>query len=520
MMSRDAEDDPPRLPDLRPRVSPGCAGRAIHHVGNRRRSGSPSRLRCRLEGRLHHRRIGGHLSKVVPIMQPPPTKFAKSGDAHIAYQVVGSGPLDLLYVAGWVSNVELAWQDASYARFLGRLTSFSRLIFFDKRGTGLSDRVPERELPTLEQRMDDVRAVLDAVDSTRASLLGVSEGGPLCAVFAATYPERTSALVMYGSYARRLRTADYLGGYSSEEGLAGFLREIEENWGGPVGVAARAPSLVRDEPFLKWWSSFLMQSASPRAAMALTRMNAEIDIRAVLPTIRVPTLILHRRGDRLMSIEDARYLAGKIPGARLVLLEGDDHLPWVSDQDAIIDEIEEFLTGIRRGPEPDRVLATLLFTDIVDSTRKANEVGDARWKALLRAHDELVRSQLSGFRGIEVKTTGDGFLARFDGPARAVRCAQAIVEAVRAVGLEIRAGCHTGEVELLAGDLGGIAVHLAARVAAAAGPGEVLVSRTVKDLVAGSGLRFHDRGLFHLKGIQDEWQLYAVLGTDEQKADR
>jgi pimeloyl-ACP methyl ester carboxylesterase len=448
-------------------------------------------------------------------MQPPATKFAKSGDAHIAYQVVGSGPLDLLYVAGWVSNVQLQWQDESYARFLGRLASFSRLILFDKRGTGLSDRVPDRELPTLEQRMDDVRAVLDAVGSTRAALLGVSEGGPMCAVFAATYPERTTALVMYGSYARRLRTADYPGG-QSEEALAGFLREIETNWGGPVGAATRAPTLVRDEPFLKWWSSYLMQSASPQAALALTQMNANIDIRAVLPTIRVPTLILHRKGDRVLSIEDARYLAEKIPGARLVLLEGDDHLPWVSDQDAIIDEIEEFLTGIRRAPEPDRVLATLLFTDIVDSTGKAHELGDARWKTLLHRHDERVRSELSRFRGVEVKTTGDGFLARFDGPARAVRCAQAIVEAVREFGVEIRAGCHTGEVELLGGDLGGIAVHLAARVAAVAGPGEVLVSRTVKDLVAGSGLRFGDRGPFHLKGIPDEWQLYALLGSDGQ----
>ncbi len=447
-------------------------------------------------------------------MRRPETRFAKSGDAHIAYQVVGTGPPDLVYVPGWVSNVELNWQEPSYARFLTRLASFARLILFDKRGTGLSDRVPDQELPTLEQRMDDVRAVLDAVGSERAALFGVSEGGSMCALFAATYPDRTVALVMYGSYARRQRTADYPWG-QSEEDLAASLREIEQGWGGPVGRAVRAPSAADDERFMQFWASYLVQSASPQAALTLARMNSEIDARPILSAVRVPTLILHRTGDRMVRTEEARYLSEQIPGAKLVLLAGDDHLPWVGDQDAVLDEIEECLTGIRRGPELDRVLATVLFTDIVDSTKKASELGDARWKELLRAHDERVRTELSRFRGVEVKTTGDGFLATFDGPARAVGCAQAIAESVRNLGIEIRAGCHTGEVELLAGDLGGIAVHIGARVAALAGAGEVLVSSTVKDLVVGSGLRFDDRGLHELKGVPGQWRLYAVMRRGE-----
>ena len=442
-------------------------------------------------------------------MRRPETRYARSGDAHIAYQVVGTGPRDLVYVPGWLSNVELNWEEPTYARFLTRLASFARLILFDKRGTGLSDRVPEQELPTLEQRMDDVRAVLDAVDSERAALFGVSEGGAMSALFAATYPERTSALVMYGSYARRQRTSDYPWGQSAED-LAASLREIEEGWGGPVGRAIRAPSAAHDERFMRFWASYLVQSASPQAALTLARMNAEIDVRPILSAIRVPTLILHREGDRVVGTDDARYLAEQIPSAELVLLAGDDHLPWVGDQDAVLDEVEECLTGIRRGPALDRVLATVLFTDIVDSTKKAAELGDTRWKGLLHAHDERVRTELARFRGVEVKTTGDGFLASFDGPARAVGCAHAIVDGVRNLGIEIRAGCHTGEVELLDGDLGGIAVHIGARVAALAGAGEVLVSSTVKDLVVGSGLTFDDRGLHRLKGVPDEWHLYAV----------
>jgi pimeloyl-ACP methyl ester carboxylesterase len=443
----------------------------------------------------------------------PETRFAKSGEAHIAYQVVGSGPPDLVYVPGWVSNVELNWEEPSYARFLTRLASFARLILFDKRGTGLSDRTSDVALPSLEQRMDDVRAVLDAVGSRQTALLGVSEGGAMCGLFAATYPDRTVALIMYGSYARRQRTSDYPWGQSRED-LEASLREIEEGWGGPVGRAARAPSAAHDERFMRFWASYLVQSASPHAALTLARMNAAIDVRPILPAIRVPALILHRTGDKIVRTEEARYLSEQIPGAKLVLLDGEDHLPWVGNQDAVLDEIEESLTGVRRGPRLDRVLATVLFTDIVDSTKKAAELGDARWKELLLAHDTRVRAELSRFRGVEVKTTGDGFLATFDGPARAVGCAQAISADVQDLGIEIRAGCHTGEVELISGDLGGIAVHIGARVAAIAGAGEVLVSSTVKDLVVGSGLRFDDRGLHQLKGVPDEWRLYAVARSD------
>jgi pimeloyl-ACP methyl ester carboxylesterase len=423
--------------------------------------------------------------------------------------VVGTGPLDLVYVPGWVSNVALNWDEPSYARFLTRLSTFARLIMFDKRGTGLSDRIPGQGLPTLEQRMDDVRAVLDAAGSARAALLGVSEGGSMCALFAATYPQRTEALVMYGSYARRQRAPDYPWGQSDAQ-LASSLREIEEGWGGPVGRAARAPSAAHDERFMRFWASYLVQSASPEAAATLARMNAEIDIRPVLPAIQVPTLILHRAGDRIVQTAEAAYLAEHIPTAKLVVLEGEDHLPWVGDQDEVLDEIEEGLTGIRRGPELHRVLATVLFTDIVDSTKKAAELGDARWKELLHRHDELVRTELTRFRGVEVKTTGDGFLATFDGPARAVGCAAAITQTVRSLGIEVRAGCHTGEIEHVGGDVAGLAVHIGARVAALAGAGEVLVSSTVKDLVVGSGLSFDDRGSHELKGVPDRWHLYAA----------
>jgi len=423
--------------------------------------------------------------------------------------VVGTGSVDLVYVPGWVSNVELAWEEPSYARFLSRLSTFARVILFDKRGTGLSDRVPEQGLPTLEQRMDDVRAVLDAVGSERAALLGVSEGGAMCALFAATYPSRTVALVMYGSYARRRRAPDYPWGLSDED-LASTLAEIEDGWGGPVGGAARAPSAADDERFMRSWASYLVQSASPQAALTLARMNSRIDVRPILPAIRIPTLIIHREGDRIVHPEEARYLAEHIPEARLVLLPGPDHLPWVGDQDAVLDEIEEELTGLRRGPVPDRVLATVLFTDIVESTKRAAALGDARWKALLHSHDDYVRTELARFRGVEVKTTGDGFLATFDGPARAVGCAEAIVEVVRRLGIEIRAGCHTGEIEQVPGDIAGLAVHIGARIAALAGAGEVLVSSTVKDLVVGSGLSFQDRGSHELKGVPGEWRIYAV----------
>jgi class 3 adenylate cyclase len=437
------------------------------------------------------------------------TRFAKSGEAHIAYQVVGEGPIDLVYVQGWISNIELNWQEPSYSRFLSRIASFARLITFDKRGTGLSDRVPEDRLPTLEQRMDDVRAVMDAAGSERAALLGVSEGGPMCIVFAAAYPDRTNALVLYGSYSCAQAAPEYAW-TRSVESRAAFIRTVEENWGGPLGLEDRAPSMVGVESFQRWWSSYLRHSASPRAALSLTEMNSQIDVRAVLPAVRVPTLILHRSGDRAMKADEARYLAHNIEGAKLVMLSGDDHLPWVGDTDAFLDELHEFLIGAPRALEVDRVLATVLFTDVVGSTERAAELGDARWAQLLAAHHDLVRGELQRFGGNEVDTAGDGFFAAFDGPARAVRCALSIAARVRDLGIEIRAGVHTGECELVNGKIGGIAVHIGARVAAAAGAGEVLVSSTVKDLVAGSGLRFDGRGAHHLKGVPGEWQLYGA----------
>ncbi len=439
----------------------------------------------------------------------PQTRYARSGDVNIAYQVVGSGTLDLVYVMGWVSNLDEFWTEPSYARFLTRLASFSRLILLDKRGTGLSDRVHESELPTLEQRMDDVRAVMDAAGSKQAALFGVSEGGPMCALFAATYPQRTTALIMFGSYARRVRAPDFPWA-PTEEQHEKFFDEIRTGWGGPVGLDVRAPSMLQDAGFRRWWTTYLVRSASPSAVLALTRMNAQIDVRHVLPAIRVPTLVMHRTGDRTLDVRGARYMAETIPGAKFVEFPGDDHLPWVGDQDVILDETEEFLTGVRRGPEPDRVLATVMFVDVVGSTERAATIGDRRWRDLLESYYTVARRELSRHRGRELDTAGDGIFAMFDGPARAVRSATSIRDAVRPLGLEVRVGLHTGEVEMMGEGAGGIAVHIGARVAAHADPGEVLVSSTVRDLVAGSGLHFEDRGAHVLKGVPGEWHLFAV----------
>jgi pimeloyl-ACP methyl ester carboxylesterase len=441
----------------------------------------------------------------------PETRYARSGEVAIAYQVVGQGPRDLVLVPGWISNIEVFWEDPAYAHFLERLASFARLILFDKRGTGLSDRVSD--MPNLETRMDDVRAVMAAVGSERAALLGYSEGGAMCALFAATHPSRTSALIMIGSYPRRLRAPDYPLGLAPEAWRA-FVEEATRHWGGPVGLEIRAPSVAADPRVRQWWARVLRMGASPGANAALLAMNAEIDIRHVLPAIRVPTLILHRTGERLIPVDAARHMAQRIPGARLVELPGADHLPWVGDADAILDEIEEFLTGVRHGPEPDRVLATVLVTDIVGSTERAASLGDRRWRDLLESHHALVRRQLQRFRGREVDTAGDGFLAVFDGPARAVRCASALTREVRELGLEIRAGLHTGECEVMGERVGGLAVHIGARVAALAGAGEVLASSTVRDLVAGSGLRFEPRGVHSLKGVPGQWQIFAA--SDER----
>jgi class 3 adenylate cyclase len=439
------------------------------------------------------------------------TCYAKSGDVHIAYQVIGSGSPDLVLVPGFVSHLEMQWEDPRWAHFLTRLASFSRLIRFDKRGTGLSDRVGS--IPTLEERMEDVRAVMDAVGSNRAALLGISEGGPMCALFAATYPERTSALIMYGAIARAAWAPDTPWGRTREE-LEARLKDVERTWGMGAAVPMYAPSLVNDEPYRKWWATYERAAASPGAVIAVLRMNWEIDARHVLPAIRVPTLVLHRTGDRVVKVEQGRLIADRIPGAKYVELPGDDHVPSAGDSDTLLDEIEEFLTGVRHGAEPDRVLATVLFTDIVGATERAAELGDRRWRELIVRHHELVRQKLQRYHGREIDTAGDGFLAAFDGPARAIRCASAISNTVRPLGIQIRAGLHTGECEVIGDKLGGIAVHIGARVAALATPDEVLVSSTVKDLVAGSGLRFQDRGVHSLRGVPGEWRLFAVEGAE------
>ena len=442
-------------------------------------------------------------------LRRPETRYARSGDVYIAYQVVGDGPRDLVFVMGWVTHLELFWDEPTVARFMERLASFSRLILFDKRGTGMSDRVPLQELPTLEQRMDDVRAVMDAAGSERAAIFGVSEGGPMSALFAATYPERTTALVVYGSYAKRIWAPDYPWAPTPEERQK-FYDLIERDWGGHVDIDTLAPSIVGDRRAQEWMARYLRSAASPGAALALAKMNTQADIRTILPTIRVPTLIMHRTGDLDIDVGGARWMAQQISGARYVEFPGRDHVPWFENQDEILDEVEEFLTGVRRGPEPDRMLATLLFTDIVGSTERAAAVGDRRWRELLEAHHAAIRRELERYRGREVDTAGDGFLAVFDGPARAVRCAAAAAGTVRGLGLEIRAGVHTGEVEMMGTNVGGIAVHIGARVAALAQPGEVLVSSTVKDLVAGSGIEFEDRGSHVLKGVPGEWRVFAA----------
>ncbi len=436
-------------------------------------------------------------------------RYARSGDVHIAYQVVGDGPLDLVLVPGWVSNLEAFWDSPPLARFLERLAAFSRLILFDKRGTGLSDRVADRELPTLEQRMDDVRAVMDAVASDRSAVFGYSEGGPLSILFAATHPERTTALACYGTYACRRRAPDYPWAPTTEQ-RESWLRRLETEWGGAADLEDLAPSRAHEPEFRAWWASFLRRSASPSAAVALGRMNSEIDVRDVLPTVRVPTLILHRTGDRDANVEEGRFIARRIPGARFLELPGDDHLPWIGDADAVVDALQEFLTGGRAAPPSDRILATIVFMDVVDSTGHATRLGDRGWRERLEAVHGVARREVARFRGDLVKTLGDGFLATFDGPARATRGACAVRDAVRALGLASRLGVHTGEIERSGTDLAGIALHVAARIMERAGPDEVWASSTVRDLVAGSGLRFDDQGAFRLRGTDREWQLFRV----------
>jgi pimeloyl-ACP methyl ester carboxylesterase len=433
----------------------------------------------------------------------PETRYAKSGDIHIAYQVFGNGPVNVVLAPPFVSNVENYWDEPNFARWLLRLASYARVVMFDKRGTGMSDRVAE--LPGLEQRMDDLRAVMDAAGMKDAAVIGMSEGGPLTAMFAATHPERCRALVLYGSFAR------FASWIPTDEALAEFLAYVDQGWGTGGSAAVFAPTRAGDPAFQRWWGRFERLGASPAAAKALMLMNSQIDISDIVATIRVPTLVIHRTEDTGINVEGGRYLAQHIPGARLIEFSGTDHIPFVGDHvNEIADAIEEFVTGTRTPVEVDRMLATVLFTDIVGSTAKAAELGDRRWRDLLDNHCATIRRNLTRFRGHEIKTTGDGILATFDGPARGVRCACAIADDVRPLGIEVRAGLHTGECEMMDSDIGGIAVHIGARVAGLADAGEVLVSSTVKDLVAGSGLRFSDRGCQSLKGVPGDWHIFGV----------
>jgi pimeloyl-ACP methyl ester carboxylesterase/class 3 adenylate cyclase len=450
-------------------------------------------------------------------VESPRTKYAKSGDVNIAYQVVGDGPHDLVYAPGIISNVELAWEEAHWGRFLERLASFSRLILFDRRGVGLSDRVAG--VPTLEERADDVRAVLDAAGSDQAALFGSGDAGAMFALYAASHPERTSALVLLGTQPRWTRVDDYPWGFDAATARR-WVEEPEERFSDPAyvreNVTRSAPTMAVDEALVDWYvRTWKLSGASPGAVAAFRRMNMEIDIRPVLPTIRVPTLVVQRTGERFVQREVGAYVASRIPGAEYVELPGVDFLPWFGDTEAVLEVVESFLTRAwqeraAQDDEPDRILTTVLFTDIAGSTARAAELGDRAWRELLTEHHALVRRQLVRFRGVEVDTAGDGFFATFDGPARGIRCARAIVEESSALDIGVRAGLHTGECETIDGKVGGIAVHLGARVAAAAAVGEVLVSGTVKDLVAGSGLRFSDRGVHELKGIPGEWHLYAA----------
>jgi class 3 adenylate cyclase len=449
----------------------------------------------------------------------PETRYAKTADGvHIAYQVVGEAPLDLVFVMGWTSNIEAMWEEPNLARFLSRLASFGRLIIFDKRGVGLSDRVSETDLPTLETRMDDVRAVMDAAGSERAVVFGVSEGGPLSILFAATHPMRSLGLILFGTAARFAWAPDFPTG-TTEEQHSRELEEIDQAWGTREYSAQQirewgAPSQLEDPQLVEWLTGYLRRAASPGAAMALERMNFQIDVRHVLSAVHVPTLVLTRLEDSDFPVEATRSMAEAIPTARLAEFPGADHFFWVGDQDALLNEVERFVKDLgEQEAELDRVLATVLFTDIVGSTPRAAEVGDRKWREILDAHHGLIRPLIARYRGREIDTAGDSFLATFDGPIRAIRCALAARDGVQDLGLEIRAGLHTGEIELADDQVRGIAVHIGSRVAGLAEPSEVLVSRTVKDLVAGAALQFEDRGEHALKGVPGAWRVYRVYSS-------
>jgi class 3 adenylate cyclase len=438
----------------------------------------------------------------------PVARYAESSDGvHIAYVVEGDGPIDLIWIPPWISQVEYLWTEPTLRAAMDQLTRFARVVSFDRRGAGLSD--PLVRVPTLEEQIDDVLAVMDAVGSERAAVAASIEGGPMAALFAATHPERTGALVLLGTFARTMWAEDYDWAWREADRSA-HLQHMISRWGEGLTVMNVAPSRVHDPAFREWAGRLERLAASPATARRIFELNGGVDVRDVLPSIRVPTLVLNRRDDTVINPLHSRYLAEHIPGARHVEVDGVDNMFSAGNLDEVIAEVQEFLTGSRPEREPDRMLATVLFTDIVDSTRRAAALGDRGWRELLRRHDDLMRQAIQRHRGREVKHTGDGFLATFDGPARGIRCAASAAEAMGSLGLEVRAGLHTGECEVIADDLGGLAVHIAARVMDAADPGEVLVSSTVRDLVVGSGIDFADRGPRELRGVPGEWRLFSV----------
>jgi class 3 adenylate cyclase len=453
----------------------------------------------------------GLMSQTGAVPEFPVTRYAMSGDLHIAYQAFGHGPFDLLYAPGFISHVEMNWELPYWRNIFQRLSRFCRVIIFDKRGTGLSDRVGA--WPTFEERMDDIRAVMDAVGSERAALWGISEGGPMCMLFAALYPERTRALVLRGTGPRLVTGPDWPWGWSAES-AAPMLDAAEQNWGSGTVLSYFVQGLADDQRGQEVTGRFERFAASPGAARQLLEMNFEVDVRNILSTISVPTLVLHRAGDYIVPVEAGRYTAENIPNASFVELPGDFHLSArPGDEEEAMDVVEQFLTGTRTDHEIDRVLTTILFTDIVGSTERAAALGDHAWRELLDLHDRTTRREIERFQGREVKALGDGFLAAFDGPGRAVRCASAITAEARRIGIEVRCGLHSGECEVRGNDLAGIAVHIGARIGGLAQPGEILVSTTVRDLVIGSGISFHDRGIHSLKGLPDPWQLYSVTSA-------
>jgi class 3 adenylate cyclase/pimeloyl-ACP methyl ester carboxylesterase len=447
----------------------------------------------------------------------PSTRYAKSRDVGIAYQVFGEGETDLVVAFPFISNVELLWEAPPIARFLRRLGSFARVINFDRRGVGLSD--PTSGPPTLEERIDDVKAVMDAAGSQRAAILGMSEGAATGMLFAATYPERVSSLVLWGAMARATRDDDYPWAPPRDALLESMEQLIAPHWGEGATIEIFSPSVADNPKSREFQARIERHSSTPMRIFELNNLFLDLDVRQVVPSIQTPTLVMHRESDHAVNIAAGRWLASQIEGARFVGFKGQDHFPWVGeDGDEILDLIEEFVTGSRPAPTSERILATVLFTDIVDSTRRASELGDRRWKELLGEHQEVVRQHLGWSEGREIKTTGDGFLATFDGPTRAVECAAAITADSSIPEIRVRAGLHTGELELMGDDVGGIAVHVAARVCALAGPGQVLASRTVRDLTAGSGIGFKDFGRHELKGVPDEWDLYEVSSTPRTDA--